>query len=127
MEKQIRDALSEAGILCNNVVEVDPVENDWLITSVVKDKESARAKSQTLESSHSVPAGKSIIRRLEDLADYHQRRLISAIDADKTDLYNDIDSYIRGICEALAVMKNSSVLNEFAEVSHRVGGKGLDG
>jgi hypothetical protein len=131
VEKLIKDALEDHGISFGQVVEVDPVESDYLITGV-KERESVRVrKSSAQMEGHSVPPGKSIIKRLEELADYHQRRFLTALDYEvekklaPSDLPIFIDNYIRGICDALAIMKNSSMLNEYKETVDRVNGERL--
>ncbi len=137
MEKEIKDALKDHGIECNAVVEVDPVENDWLITGVKQ--VGAKVSDNLIDKriGHPVPAGKSIIRRLEDLADSDFKRYMkhqpqrdnpnedwshpdnnSALKAAGLVL-NHLDSRVEGICECLAVMKNSSRGVEYEAVLDR--------
>lgn len=130
MEQEIRTALKEGGIECSNIVEVDPVENDWLITGVTKAKERPKPGPAKIEG-HTVAPGKSIIRRLEDLADSDFKRYMK-VGRDYKEEISDVvamramsksvehlDSRIEGICEALAVMKNSSRGVEYEAVLDR--------
>lgn len=134
MEEDIRKALERCQIGCGQVVEVDPVENDFLITAVKKDPKLGKTESvpnQPKIEGHSVPAGKSIIRRLEDLADSDFKRYMKvgrdympekddpvAMKAMRESI-NHLDSRVEGICECLAVMKNSSRGVEYEAVLDR--------
>ena len=138
MEDSLKKALDQNGIIYQQIVEVDPVESDYLITGVKQGKplnSTEPAGNKTLSSSHSVPAGKSIIRRLEDLADQDFKRYMefrpmkdtlgeSGESGESGDnryaiTLTHLDSRVEGICECLAVMKNTSRGIEYEEVLNR--------
>lgn len=118
VEDSIKNALDGAFIGYQQVVEVDPVESDYLITGVKqlpkKDiKEKGMAESQTLKNSHGGYEGKSIIQRLEALADSDFRRYMKSgregdgRNEDGLEAVKYLDARVEGICECLALMKNT--------------------
>lgn len=128
LEKEIETALDNQGVAYQNVVEVDPTESDYLITGV-KIKPNEVKQNKTLSGAHSVPAGKSIIRRLEDLADSDFKRYMrvgrdcreenfKGFNSDTSEI-SHLDSRVEGICECLAIMKNTSRGIEYEDVLNR--------
>lgn len=115
IEDRIREALDRNGVGYQQVVEVDPVENDYLVTGAKKIelvKTAPKPNPLPKMEGHSIPVGKSIIRRLEDLADSDFARYMRV----GTDW---LDARVEGICECLAVMKNTSRGVEYEAVSDR--------
>lgn len=114
LEKELERALDNQSVAYQQVVQVDPVESDYLITGV-KIKPNV-VKNQTLANSHSVPQGKSIIRRLEDVADFQFKKFMKA---DSPEISQYVDNYVLGICDAIGIMKNTAGHVEYEAVVNR--------